>query len=306
MKRVIIGLLVLLLTSTAFAVTVSHYKSPDGVGGQNLAPDGSASAPAYSFASDPDTGIYGDGSDSLFFSTGGTGQWGIDASGDFVPFTDNADTIGLDGARPSTIFTYQANLKETTTPPTVLGSALVYTKVDNKLYVKTGDGVEHEVSVDPAGGAHVAGAQIGSPVAEEIGAAGTYEPLPLSLTETQDPNAEWSVQSTNYFCYNGTTTLTNALVSFSFSATKTEQASTQTITFKFGTEQQSTLPMANGDEFGATMNRSFQNTTDTGMGHIEEFMTLATNDCIGVLIDTNSSTPTIQAVGGNLHILIDD
>src|SRR5690606_27861786 len=36
-----------------------------------LAPAGSASAPSYSFSGDPNTGIYGDGSDTLRFTVGG-------------------------------------------------------------------------------------------------------------------------------------------------------------------------------------------------------------------------------------------
>ena len=44
------------------------------------APDGSTSAPAFSFNSDPNSGISG-GSDTLTFSTGGTGRMSISSSG---------------------------------------------------------------------------------------------------------------------------------------------------------------------------------------------------------------------------------
>ena len=44
------------------------------------APDGSASAPAFSFSSDPNTGISG-GSDTLTFSTGGSGRLTINSAG---------------------------------------------------------------------------------------------------------------------------------------------------------------------------------------------------------------------------------
>jgi len=44
------------------------------------APDGSTSAPAFSFNSDPNTGISG-GSDTLTFSTGGTGRMSISSAG---------------------------------------------------------------------------------------------------------------------------------------------------------------------------------------------------------------------------------
>ena len=44
------------------------------------APDGSAGSPAFSFNSDPNTGISG-GSDTLTFSTGGTGRMSISSAG---------------------------------------------------------------------------------------------------------------------------------------------------------------------------------------------------------------------------------
>ena len=44
------------------------------------APDGSASAPSFSFSSDPNTGISG-GSDTLTFSTGGSGRLTISSAG---------------------------------------------------------------------------------------------------------------------------------------------------------------------------------------------------------------------------------
>ena len=46
----------------------------------STAPDGSTSAPAFSFNSDPNTGISG-GSDTLTFSTGGTGRMSISSAG---------------------------------------------------------------------------------------------------------------------------------------------------------------------------------------------------------------------------------
>ena len=46
-----------------------------------LLSDGSAGAPTYSFSSDPDTGIYRDGADSISFTTGGVQRLDIDGGG---------------------------------------------------------------------------------------------------------------------------------------------------------------------------------------------------------------------------------
>ena len=42
---------------------------------------GSASAPAFAFDVDPDTGMYRTGANALAFTTGGTGRLFIDSSG---------------------------------------------------------------------------------------------------------------------------------------------------------------------------------------------------------------------------------
>ena len=46
-----------------------------------VGPDGSAGAPAYSFADDTNTGMYSDGSDSISFATGGTQRLDVDGGG---------------------------------------------------------------------------------------------------------------------------------------------------------------------------------------------------------------------------------
>jgi len=45
------------------------------------APSGTAAAPAFSFDSDPNTGIYNSGADQLALSTGGTGRLFVDSNG---------------------------------------------------------------------------------------------------------------------------------------------------------------------------------------------------------------------------------
>jgi len=46
-----------------------------------LGPNGSASAPTYSFSADPNTGMYGNGSDAILFATAGTARWAIASNG---------------------------------------------------------------------------------------------------------------------------------------------------------------------------------------------------------------------------------
>jgi len=148
-----------------------------------------------------------------------------------------------------------------------------------------------------------AGALIGAPAAEEIGVAGTFEVLPTSFTEAVDSDGEWSVQSTNYYCYNGQTTLNDAIVMFVFSIQKTEQAGTQTITIEFGTKTQASLPMVDGDEVGADYQRAITNTTEPGLGTLVYVGDIAQNDCFGVLVTTDTSTPTVQLVAGELVVI---
>jgi hypothetical protein len=73
--------------------------------GTMTAGDGSNSAPAYSFASDSDTGLYRATTNALAFATNGTERWRINASGHFVGGSDNSFDIGASGAtRPRTIY----------------------------------------------------------------------------------------------------------------------------------------------------------------------------------------------------------
>jgi len=61
-----------------------------------LAPDGSASVPAFSFLSDSDTGLYLSASNELSVATGGTQRWKINSTGDLLPASSNAYDIGSD------------------------------------------------------------------------------------------------------------------------------------------------------------------------------------------------------------------
>lgn len=56
--------------------------------------DGTTSLPTYSFTSDPNTGMFKSGADSLGFVTGGTEHWLINASGALNPLTNNSKDIG--------------------------------------------------------------------------------------------------------------------------------------------------------------------------------------------------------------------
>ncbi len=67
--------------------------------------NGTAGAPAFSFSADTNTGIYGNGSDSLLFSTAGTNRWTINASGHLIAGADASYDIGAAGAtRPRSVY----------------------------------------------------------------------------------------------------------------------------------------------------------------------------------------------------------
>lgn len=79
------------LTALA-ALTISADSYIRGTGADAFSVDtvlrpaaGSAGTPAYSFASDLNTGIFGDGIDTLRFSTGGSERWQINAGGSLFP-----------------------------------------------------------------------------------------------------------------------------------------------------------------------------------------------------------------------------
>lgn len=59
---------------------------------------GSTSAPAFSFASDTNTGIYSVGADAIGFVTGGSGRWQIDSSGNLLPVAAQTYEIGSGSA----------------------------------------------------------------------------------------------------------------------------------------------------------------------------------------------------------------
>lgn len=56
--------------------------------------DGTTAAPAYSFTSDPDTGIISSAANAIGFVTGATERWSINSSGSLNPIADNTNDIG--------------------------------------------------------------------------------------------------------------------------------------------------------------------------------------------------------------------
>lgn len=83
---------------------IAHFLTMNGAATQYLSTVlGSAAAPAYSFAGDPNTGINCSGSDALTIVTGGTTRLGIDSNG-LHPATDNTFRSGWAGGRWSVVF----------------------------------------------------------------------------------------------------------------------------------------------------------------------------------------------------------
>ena len=81
--------------------------------GQIKASDGTAGAPSYSFSTDPDTGIYWGGTNSMGFVTGGTSRMELRSTGSLVigAVADEGDAIitnGADGGRYD-VLTVQEN-----------------------------------------------------------------------------------------------------------------------------------------------------------------------------------------------------
>ena len=65
---------------------------------------GTAAAPSLSFSTDPDTGIFLSGANSLGFVTNGVEKWVINASGNFNPLLDNTYGIGTSAVRVGGIY----------------------------------------------------------------------------------------------------------------------------------------------------------------------------------------------------------
>ena len=74
------------------AATINGAKT---FGSVILAPDGTAALPAYSFTTDPNTGIYSISGDVMGFATNGTEKWRL-SGGDLIPAASNYD-IGSTG-----------------------------------------------------------------------------------------------------------------------------------------------------------------------------------------------------------------
>jgi hypothetical protein len=94
-------------TDAAIPVTIT----PKGVAGI-LTAAGSAAKPAYSFTSDPDTGIIDSAANSIGFVTNATEQWVINASGSLVPSVSTND-IGSTAAAVEKIYGQYSIIKAT-------------------------------------------------------------------------------------------------------------------------------------------------------------------------------------------------
>lgn len=86
-------------SSAAVAVTAAGVEHMRWSGGQGLSGAGTAAAPAYSFLSEPDTGMYLAAANTLGFATAAMGRMTLDASGHLVPVTASSQNIGS-GAFP--------------------------------------------------------------------------------------------------------------------------------------------------------------------------------------------------------------
>ncbi len=95
------------LTYTRDRSAASMIYKVDGAGRIN-AGNGGGALPAYSFVSDPNTGMSRIGEDQLGFSAGGAYRFYVD-TGAFVPATDNAYSLGrVSTGRVSNIYTVNA------------------------------------------------------------------------------------------------------------------------------------------------------------------------------------------------------
>lgn len=94
--------------------------------GHFQAPAGSASVPGFGFFSDTDTGMYGDGADAIYWSTGGTRRISLDSSGLRLGVAGTSTgKLLLDGSTSGTVTVQSANAAGTwtLTLPTGAGSA---------------------------------------------------------------------------------------------------------------------------------------------------------------------------------------
>ena len=116
-----------------------------------LAPLGSAAAPSYSFALDPNTGIFSSGADTLNFSTNGTERMRIDSAGNvlvnyttlrtnFYNGTVNSGRIAVEGTSLTSGMTQVRNANSVAGSYLVLGKTRSATNGGNTI-VQTGDDV---------------------------------------------------------------------------------------------------------------------------------------------------------------------
>jgi hypothetical protein len=114
-----------------------------------LAPNGSASAPSYSFSATTGTGMWSSAAATIVFATAGSSRLRITNTG-LQAFTDGAVDIGASGANRirniyQTSFTEIAEIATPATPPA--GSVRIYAKADHGLYLLDSTGAERRLDV---------------------------------------------------------------------------------------------------------------------------------------------------------------
>ena len=116
--------------------------------GNFRAPIGSASAPGFGFYTDTNTGMYGDGSDAIYWATGGTRRMSLDSTGLRLGVAGaSTGKLRLDGSTSGTVTLHPANAAGTwtLTLPSTAGSA-------RQMLITDGSGTTSWVSGVPKSG----------------------------------------------------------------------------------------------------------------------------------------------------------
>jgi hypothetical protein len=166
-QRLGIGTTDYVLTVVGGTPTWRALPAPTGITWPVLAPDGSAAAPSYSFASNTGHGLYigagghlyltaGSPSTLLVFARQNVVSWWIDVNHGFQPGTDTAMDLGGSANRVrdlwlSRLIDYTALASAPATP--AAGHVVTYAKTDKKMYQKDDAGVETPLGGSGGGGA---------------------------------------------------------------------------------------------------------------------------------------------------------
>ncbi len=131
--------------------------------------DGTVSLPTYSFASDPNTGIYSRGADQLGFATGGVAAGFIDASGNWV----------LGATTSSSIYGKGGELILNQASTAAKACAIYQTLAEGSVVIGGGNSSTNGANIFLGGGSHATLASVinfrqGSTVNNSINASGTF------------------------------------------------------------------------------------------------------------------------------------